>query len=67
MFDGVGVFEGVGVLVAVDVLLGVGVGGAAVAGKPTTRAVRYCSTIPSRLALRCNFGQRLLIMGVING
>ncbi len=67
VLEGVGVFDGVGVVLGVMVLVGVGEGPAAVAGRPITRAVRNCSTIPSRLALRCKFGQILLIIGVING
>jgi len=67
VLDGVGVFDGVGVLEGVAVLVGVGDGPAAVAGNPTTRAVRNCSTIPSRLAVRCRSGQMLLIIGVIKG
>jgi hypothetical protein len=78
VLDGVGVFDGVGVLVSVAVLVGVevlvgvgvldGVGeGPAVAGRPITRAVRNCSTIPSRFEVRCRSGQMVLIIGVISG
>jgi hypothetical protein len=42
----------VGVSVGVAVLVGVKVGTEIVAGKPTTRATRNCSTMPSRRAER---------------
>ena len=55
---GVGVLVDVKVAVAVNVglgvnvIVGVDVGPESVAGRPTTLAVRYCSTIPSRLAVK---------------
>ncbi len=46
--EGVGVCVEVGVEVAVADGVGVKVSTAIVAGKPTTRATRNCSTMPSR-------------------
>lgn len=67
VFEGVGVLEGVGVRLGVAVLEGVGEGPAAVAGSPITRAVRNCSTIPSRFAVRWSLGHIELTSGVISG
>src|SRR3972149_4559933 len=65
--DGVGVSEGVGVSDGVKDGVGVKVGAPMVAGRPTTRAVRNCSMIPSRLATRCSCGQTELMIGTISG
>jgi hypothetical protein len=66
---GVGVSVGVtGVAVSVGGIgVGVNVGTESVAGRPTTRAVRNCSTIPSRLAVRWILGHQPLRTGTIKG
>ncbi len=58
---------GVVVIVAVWVTVAVKVGMEMVAGRPTTRATRNCSTMPSRLAVRWIFGQVELRIGAISG
>lgn len=68
-----GVDEGVGVCVEVGVEVDVGngvavkVGTEIVAGKPTTRATRNCSTMPSRLDVRWMFGNAEPRMGTMSG
>jgi hypothetical protein len=49
------------------VSLGVNEGKEIVAGRPTTRATRNCSTIPSLFAVKCNFGHIELMIGAIKG
>ena len=46
---------------------GVNEGKEIVAGRPTTRATRNCSTIPSLFAVECNFGHSELMIGAISG
>ncbi len=55
------------VIVGVYVCVGVNVGTAIVAGRPTTRATRNCSTIPSRRAVMCRCDHQTLRIGVISG
>ena len=64
---GVAVADGVKVKLGVKVSVGVAVGPDMVAGRPTTLAVRYRSTIPSRLAVKCRFGHTVLIKGEMTG
>ena len=64
---GVAVADGTGVSVLVGVMVAVKVGMAMVAGRPTTRATRNCSTMPSRLAVRCSTGNHWLRTGTISG
>jgi hypothetical protein len=69
----VGVSVAVDVIVAVEVMVGVedavavNVGRTMVAGRPTTRATRNCSTIPSRRADSRRLGHHMLSRGVIKG
>jgi hypothetical protein len=65
--EGMGVSLGTGVSVGMGDGVGVKVGRERVAGRPTTRAVRNCSTMPSRLAVRWIIGHQELRMGTING
>src|SRR3972149_5410111 len=67
MSVGVAVGGAVGVSVGMGEGVGVKVGRGRVAGRPTTRAVRNCSTMPSRLAVRWIIGHQELRMGTING
>ena len=64
---GGGVVVGVAVDVGVAVFVGVNVGTEIVAGRPTTRATRYCSTMPSRFAVSRSFGIHELMIGLIIG
>jgi hypothetical protein len=70
---GVGVSVGAGDAVVVNVGVGVAVfvavnvGNENVAGTPTTRATRYCSTIPALLADNRIFGSHVEIIGTIKG
>jgi len=64
---GVKVIVEVEVSVGGRVSLGVNEGKEIVAGRPTTRATRNCSTIPSLFAVKCNFGHHELMIGTING
>jgi len=63
----VAVGSGVNVRLGVKVSVGVAVGPDMVAGRPTTLAVRYRSTIPSRLAVKCKFGHTVLMNGEMMG
>jgi hypothetical protein len=63
----VGVSVKVGVMVGVGELVGVKVGTAMVAGRPTTRETRNCSTMASRLADRCSDGHQLDRIGAMSG
>jgi hypothetical protein len=64
---GVGVSVGVLEAVGVGELVGVKVGTEMVAGRPTTRETRNCSTMTSRRAVRCSDGHQLLRMGAMSG
>jgi hypothetical protein len=64
---GVAEFVGVGEIVGEALGGGVSVAKLDAGGRPTTRAVRNRSTMPSRRACRCNCGQTLLISGTITG
>ena len=67
--EGTGVLVGTGVSVGTGVKVSVGVGGVvkAAIGRPKTREVRYCSTIPVRCARRCMSGHTDEIMGALSG
>jgi hypothetical protein len=53
--------------VGVKVIVGVYVGKVNVAGIPTTRATRYCSTMPALLADKRIFGSQELKNGTMRG